>query len=271
MPDDGPAFEVYALRYASRTGRKGAEFYRFEHYGEPDEAWRVDYFFWLARNASRIVLVDCGYNFDRAAAKGLYLQNDLTVHPAELLQKLGIRVDDVGHVVLSHMHLDHIGNAYLFPNAHFSVARREYDFWTGGGADKELLATAVDRADISYVRYLHETGRLHLVDDRQDVFPGLSVTCVGGHTPGQMIAEIQSGAGSVVLASDASHFYEEFQSDRPFWLFTDMVDMYAGYERLRELDSMPGVTVVPGHDPRVMDRFNTVHRGEVVDLTKAGS
>jgi hypothetical protein len=54
-----------------------------------------------------------------------------------------------------------------------------------------------------------------------------------------------------VLASDAVHFYEELEQRRPFWVFTDLRAMKASYEVLAATEG----TIVPGHDPLVMERF----------------
>src|SRR2546430_2267114 len=117
-------YEVYALRYASLPERRASEsFYRFDLYGEPDRPAPMDFFFWLVRNNDRTLLVDCGYTREVALARGRDPGND----PLELLSRLDVRPADVDHVILSHMHYDHVGNVNLFPNATFSMARAEFD------------------------------------------------------------------------------------------------------------------------------------------------
>ena len=56
-----------------------------------------------------------------------------------------------------------------------------------------------------------------------------------------------------MLASDASHYYENMESARPFPIVFDVAAMVAGYDKLRLLAG-PGGVIVPGHDPRVFDR-----------------
>jgi hypothetical protein len=58
----------------------------------------------------------------------------------------------------------------------------------------------------------------------------------------------------VVLASDAAHFYEELERDRPFGVLADLAEMYEGYDTLRELAGAHG-HIVPGHDAAVMTRY----------------
>jgi glyoxylase-like metal-dependent hydrolase (beta-lactamase superfamily II) len=78
---------------------------------------------------------------------------------------------------------------------------------------------------------------------------------------------VATDSGRVVLASDAIHFYEEMDLDRPFWLFCDLEGMYRGYDLLRRLRSEPGTVVVAGHDSAVMTMFEQVD-AECVDLTR---
>jgi glyoxylase-like metal-dependent hydrolase (beta-lactamase superfamily II) len=77
---------------------------------------------------------------------------------------------------------------------------------------------------------------------------------VGGHAPGQLIFEVAGEHGLIVLASDAIHYDDELELERPFGIFVDLADMYRGYQTLREY-AASGAAVVPGHDPSVMDRF----------------
>jgi hypothetical protein len=60
--------------------------------------------------------------------------------------------------------------------------------------------------------------------------------------------------GWVVLASDASHFYANFESHAPFPIVYNAADMLRGFDKLRQLASTSD-HIVPGHDPLVMTRY----------------
>ncbi len=49
------------------------------------------------------------------------------------------------------------------------------------------------------------------------------------------------------------HYYEELERDRPFSIVANLAEMYAAFDRIRELAA--GARVVAGHDPLVADRF----------------
>ena len=52
------------------------------------------------------------------------------------------------------------------------------------------------------------------------------------------------------LASDASHYYENFITRTPFPIVVDVEEMLHGYDRIQSLASSNEM-VIPGHDPLV--------------------
>jgi glyoxylase-like metal-dependent hydrolase (beta-lactamase superfamily II) len=269
--DPVQGYEAYAIRYASRVGLRSEAFHGFHLYGEPEGPHATDYYFWLVRSSARVVLVDCGYSLARARRRGRYLRNEPNLDPVVVLAEFGVEPESVDEVIVSHLHYDHVGNLDRFPNAHFTVARAELEFWDGAYGDRGPLPALIDADELEIVRRLCESGRVQLVDGPQEVLPGIVVLPVSGHTPGCLVTAVRTQGGAVVLASDAAHFYEEFGRDRPFWLFSDLCGMFDSYDLFRALDSMPGVVVVPGHDPEVMRRFDTSLDGKAARLDSDGA
>jgi glyoxylase-like metal-dependent hydrolase (beta-lactamase superfamily II) len=259
-------YEVYAMRYATRASTKAQEYFRYDVYGLPDEPQTMDYYFWVVRNPDRTVLVDCGFDRERGRAKNRIQETD----PAGLLARMGIAPADVDHVVISHMHFDHVGNLNLFPRATFSITREEYEFWTGPYGGRELMRSIVDPRDVEAVQDLERQGRLHLISGAEEIFPGVVVTPVGGHAPGLAIVEVAAATGQIVLATDAVHYYEALDRDHPIKLFADLGAVYRAYDLLRRLGARPGSTVIPGHDPRVGAEFRSA-RPNCIDLTARSS
>ena len=66
---------------------------------------------------------------------------------------------------------------------------------------------------------------------------------------------VATADGSVVIASDALHYYEELERDRAFAVVTDLPQMYRAYDQLKEVASHAGTEIVAGHDPAVFTRF----------------
>lgn len=246
-----PAYEVVAVRYATRMTTKSDCFYRYQSYGEPDAELRMDYFFWVLRESSRTVLVDTGFAPEVGARRG----RTCLCPPVEALARLGVEPDAVSLVVLTHLHYDHAGNVAAFPRAELVVPRRELEFWSGPGAARSQFAMHVEPDEIATVAAAEREGRVRLVEGSEVVAPGVAMTCVGGHSPGQAMVVVDGVHGHVVLASDALHYYEELERDRPFDVLAGLEEMYAAYDTLRDLAETPGTALVAGHDPAVLERF----------------
>ena len=254
---DTAGYEVLAVRYGTRLTRRSEVFLHYEVYGEPDAETRMDYFFWVARRPGHTVLIDCGFNELSGARRG----RTMLCPPPAALDRLGIAPGDVGSVILTHAHYDHIGNLGSFPAAELVMAEREYAFWTGPLASRPLFATSAEAEDIELLRGAWQAGRVRLVSERERITDGIEVVEVGGHTPWQLIVLVTAGRGEVVIASDALHYYEEMALDRPFAHVTDLPAMYACYGLLRGLADGGGHEIVAGHDPDVMRRFPEAAEG----------
>ena len=134
------------------------------------------------------------------------------------------------------------------------MTRDEYDFWTGPMGRRGQFAHTTEASELDHLRELRAAGRLTLAGRTRQVAPGIELIQVGGHTPGQAIVTVATAGGPVVLASDAVHYYEELERDRPFSIVASLADMYAAFDQIRELAD-GGARVVAGHDPLVAERF----------------
>ncbi len=243
-------YEVLAVRYGTRQASAAEVFLNYHAYREPDRPLRMDYFFWVARNLARTVVVDTGFSPAGGAARGRTMLMDT---PA--LRAAGPTPDAVAQVVLTHAHYDHIGGLPAFGAAEVIMTRAEYDFWTGPMGRRGQFAHTTEASELGHLRELREAGRLTLTGRAHTVAPGIELTEVGGHTPGQAVVTVATRGGPVILASDAVHYYEELERDRPFSTVANLADMYAAFDQIREMAAEPGARVVAGHDPLVAERF----------------
>jgi glyoxylase-like metal-dependent hydrolase (beta-lactamase superfamily II) len=244
-------YEVLAVRYGTRTTTKADAYLNFQVYGEPNEPLDMDYYFWVLRDGRRTVVVDCGFGSEAGRRRG---RTEL-VDPVEVLRGIGVDPNTVEQLVITHAHYDHIGNMHRFPAAEVVIARREYDFWTGPYAHRRQFAHSTEPEELARLATAGAEGRLRLVEGTVDLAPGLELSVVGGHTPGQLIAQVAVDGGVAILAADALHFYEELERDRPFFVVADLLEMYRGFDLLREMSADHGRWLVAGHDAQVSRRF----------------
>jgi len=271
QPQRGDQVEVLALRYATMRGRRASEvYYRYDLLGLEDRSLQMDCYFWLIRSGLGVTLVDCGWERS-AGLHGIaprYRNIDVDeTDPVELLARVGVAPGDVDRVIVSHMHFDHVGNLDLFPDATVVMGRAEYNCWTGPRVNQPVPEHPVMSRDVRAIEDHRRRGRLQLVEGSEEVVPGVVVQSVGGHTPGQLLVEVASATGTVVLASDAAHYHEEVEENRPFYVFSEMGELLDTYQLLRAKAATPRTWIVTGHDPLEMSRFERFDE-HCLDLTK---
>ncbi len=243
------------MRYGTRVTTRSDVFLNYPVYAQDDAPIEMDYFFWVIRGATETILVDVGYAVAAGAARG----RTLLLDPAEALSLAGVEPGTAPRIIVTHGHYDHIGNLGLFPEAELVMSRKEFDFWAGPHADKPLFSHSVEDAELAHLREAATNGRITFVDGEFAVTPGVRIVEIGGHTPGQCVVFVDTTEGTVLLASDAVHYYEEYERDMIFTSVADLVAMYDSFALIRELEASESVThVVSGHDPSTLARFTPV-------------
>ena len=161
---------------------------------------------------------------------------------------------EVNDVILTHLHYDHAGCLDAFPKARFHLQDAEIAFATGRCMCHQVLRAPMELEDVlDTVRQVY-AGRVLFHDGSATLAPGISLHLVGGHSGGLQIVRVHTPRGWVVLASDATHFWENIRRRQPFPLVVDVHKMAEGWRVCEELADGPD-HVIPGHDPLVLTRF----------------
>jgi glyoxylase-like metal-dependent hydrolase (beta-lactamase superfamily II) len=247
-------FEVFAIRYGHLGNRHPQE--NFISADPHEFASDLDYFVWVARRGDSIFAFDTGFANEAADRR----RRESIRHPVDSLRLIGVDPDRVSDVIVTHLHYDHAGNLDRFPIARFHLQDREMAFATGRFMTHRELRAPFDLENVlQMVRHVYSE-RAIFHDGDYELAPGLTMHRIGGHSAGLQSARIWTRRGWIVLASDASHLYDNFEKRRPFPVVYNVAEMLEGFDLLFRLaDSRDHI--IPGHDPLVMRRYPAPNPG----------
>jgi N-acyl homoserine lactone hydrolase len=112
----------------------------------------------------------------------------------EQLSELGLRPEDIGVLVCTHLDVDHAGRNDAFPNAELVVQRAHLEHARSGNPRFEAARAHWDRPGLRYRQ----------VDGDTELRPGLTLVETSGHTRGHQSVLVRlPRTGPVLLAIDA--------------------------------------------------------------------
>ena len=183
----------------------------------------------------------------------------LVQRPEERLEQqlalCGLTPEQIDTVVLSHMHFDHTGGLYLFPEAQVYAPRADFtaaqvrvrcnpDPFTHGGYCK---------ADLDLCTNVYT-----LVDEDFTLLPGLDVVQLPGHTPGLMGLIVRLAGSTVLLPQDCVYTAANYGPPVRRTGSAFSWDLYhSSIQKLHTLQEQTGGLVIFAHD---WENFQTLKR-----------
>lgn len=160
----------------------------------------------VVRSGGKTILIDAGLGSD----PDLHLPR-----AGQLINRLeaaGIDLASVTDVVLTHMHMDHVGGLLvdgvkdrLRPDLQIHVAAAEVKFWESPDFSHTAMPPGFpDALQSTAKRFMKEYhNQLRQFDEEYEVAPGVVVSRTGGHTPGHSVVRLASGGERLMFAGDA--------------------------------------------------------------------
>ncbi|MBA2920860.1 MBL fold metallo-hydrolase [Sphingomonas sp. MAH-20] len=128
------------------------------------------------------------------------------------LEAAGISLSSITDVILTHMHMDHIGGLLvdgvqerLSPDLRIHVSASEVEFWKAPDFSRTAMPAPVPDVLRSTAKdfLLRYGSNLQMFEEEVEVAPGVLVKRTGGHTPGHSIVRVAAGSDRLMFAGDA--------------------------------------------------------------------
>jgi N-acyl homoserine lactone hydrolase len=187
-------------------------------------------------------------------------------HPGDPLiaaiEEVGLALEAVTVVALSHLHNDHAGGVRHFAagDVPVHVQKRELDYGLHA-PHPEPEKHAIFRVDFDDPRITWQ-----ISDGDVEIAPGVTAVLTAGHTPGHQSFVIDlEGGGGLVLAFDAADLQENIDDEKPVGgsVGVPPEDTLEPLLRLKAIAAEKGYRMVPGHDPVVWPAFTEEYRDQV--------
>lgn len=167
-------FKLTVFKYGESTIGENHVFYG----GKKDRIWPISFFLFLIEDGERKILVDTGCN----ELKGFYLSR--FIRPVDLLNKYGLKTDEITDLIITHAHYDHIALLSEFKNAVVYIQEKEYERGKS---------------------FFGENQRVITFDTEVQITENVKAVCVGGHSIGSSVVEIEGNDEIYVIAGDEAY------------------------------------------------------------------
>jgi glyoxylase-like metal-dependent hydrolase (beta-lactamase superfamily II) len=159
------------------------------------------------------------------------------------LSEIGVDPSDVDYLGLSHLHIDHVGNVDLFPDATVLLQQAEHD--AGYGPNPEELTLIPE----TYAAL--DRDRIRTVVGDHDVFGDATVVLrsLPGHTPGHqgLLVDLRHG-GPILLATDIAYSAQDYADAAVRTSNVDLDQSRSSIETAKQIEREHPATVWLHHD-----------------------
>lgn len=225
--------------------------------------WETLFFYMLVvRGEGKTVVINTGPPEDVSEISRVWVQyigderGALKVapeeRPARALARLGVDPAEVDYVIISPLQAYSISNVQLFPNATICLSRRGWvDFHAPKFSNQQTTSRKASIPDdVLHYLVIDAWSRVRLLEDEEQILPGLRTFWVGAHGAASLAICIDTAKGTVIY-SDCAFKYPNIEESRLLGIAMSLDDCQAAYARIRKEADI----FIPGFDPDVLSRF----------------
>lgn len=174
----------------------------------------------------------------------------------ERLRQLGLTVNDISTIIISHTHWDHYGGITFFTGtpaaANVYVPRRDFE---AGLAETHSNPEGISTA---YHKLNYETPgiRYHFIDGDFSLADGINIYLMAGHTPGVASLLVQTDGGNYLFPSDTVYSRKNYGPPLMFaGLVYDTLGVVKATDKIRRLENEYDATIIFPHDMEQLQNF----------------
>ena len=232
----------------------------------------------LVETDSGLVLVDSGFgtlDCTDPARVGLtrhmvraILSHEETV--AHQIERLGFTRNDVRHIIITHLDMDHAGGLSDFPGAqvHLTAAEALAAIWAPSRREKiryRSVQWAHEPNIVEHDPHGEKWRGFAAAKELTEISPGIALVSLPGHTRGHACVAVDAGHRWVLHAGDAFYHYGTLDRRTPVPRALTAMESLVAFERktvlanharLAELYQRkdPDLLIVCAHDPTLLEQ-----------------
>ena len=170
--------------------------------------------------------------------------------PLNALERLGVNAEQIDYVLLTPLQAYATSNIPLFPNAKICFSRR--------GWIEDIMAPlphlhvprhlCIPNEILKHLLFA-AWDRVRLLDDEEEIFPGVRSWWAGTHHRSSVVYSIDTAAGTV-MAGDCAFKYENIEG-HPLGIAESIIEGEKAYSRIRKESAI----FLPLYDPAIQTRY----------------
>ncbi|MCD6460132.1 MBL fold metallo-hydrolase [bacterium] len=246
--------EIYILKYGQSQFNE-----KYIFLNGQDKLVPFIWTFFVVKDKTGIFLIDTGIA-DKKFLKLWKIRNYIS--PINLLNRIGIKKENIDGIILTHLHADHCDGLSLFKGVPVYLQQNEYDAMNRAFKQtNKKFSHGYYRCHFDLINEAKQNGNLILIKKDKKISRNIWVKSAPYHTAGTQTVIVKKGRKRIYFVPDNAYFYKNISELMPVGIVYDAAGDLAYLKKLSAFDPSKKI-IVPAHDPEVFNKFKNC--GEAV-------